>query len=137
EQQAALKRGLLEAQISNFNISVGVTERFMEALERDEEFELIQPRTQAVVGKLRARAVFKEMTECAWETGDPGIVFLDRINAGPANPVPEMGPIEATNPCGEQPLYPNEACNLGSLNLVNFIKTAADARTNGHTPTAR
>src|SRR5207245_3569350 len=85
--------------------------------------DLVQPRTGKVVGQLRARDVFAEMTQCAWETGDPGIVFLDRINAGPANPVPEMGPVEATNPCGEQPLYANEACNLGSLNLVKFIKT--------------
>jgi ribonucleoside-diphosphate reductase alpha chain len=120
EAQAQLKRALLESQISNFNISVGMTDAFMNALEHDLEYDLIQPRTQEVVGKLSARAVFKEMTECAWETGDPGIVFLDRINAGPANPVPSMGPVEATNPCGEQPLYPNEACNLGSLNLVRF-----------------
>jgi len=129
EKQQALKRALLESQISNFNISVGVTDRFMDALERDEEFELIQPRTGIVVDKLRARDVFEKMTQCAWETGDPGIVFLDRINAGPANPVPEMGPVEATNPCGEQPLYPNEACNLGSLNLARFLKAPT---TNGH-----
>jgi ribonucleoside-diphosphate reductase alpha chain len=130
DKQDALKRALLESQISNFNISVGITDRFMKALETDDEFELIQPRTGAVVGKLRARDVFEQMTNCAWETGDPGIVFLDRINAGPANPVPEMGPVEATNPCGEQPLYPNEACNLGSLNLARFIKAPT---TNGHT----
>ncbi len=130
DRQDALKRALLESQISNFNISVGITERFMEALEQDGEFELVQPRTGAVVGKLRARDVFEKMTNCAWETGDPGIVFLDRINAGPANPVPEMGPVEATNPCGEQPLYPNEACNLGSLNLARFLKAPT---TNGHT----
>ncbi|HEY3115861.1 MAG TPA: adenosylcobalamin-dependent ribonucleoside-diphosphate reductase, partial [Chloroflexota bacterium] len=119
----ALKKSLLESQISNFNISVGVTDRFMQALSRDEEYDLVQPRTGKVVAQLRARDVFAEMTHCAWETGDPGIVFLDRINAGPANPVPEMGPVEATNPCGEQPLYANEACNLGSLNLARFIKT--------------
>lgn len=129
EKQDALKKALLESQISNFNISVGVTDRFMEALERDEEFDLVQPRSGEVVDRLRAREVFERMTECAWETGDPGVVFLDRINAGPANPVPEMGPVEATNPCGEQPLYPNEACNLGSLNLANFLKAPA---TNGH-----
>src|SRR5205823_11989441 len=101
------------------------------ALDCDEEFDLIQPRTGAAVGRLRDREVFKEMTESAWETGDPGIVFLDRINAGPANPVPEMGPVEATNPCGEQPLYPNEACNLGSINLAKFVRPAA-ASGNGH-----
>ncbi len=120
EKRAELKRALLESQIANFNISVGITDAFMQALERDEEFDLIQPRTKEVVGRLSAREVFREMTECAWETGDPGVIFLDRINAGPANPVPSMGPVEATNPCGEQPLYPNEACNLGSLNLVRF-----------------
>ncbi|MEA2642281.1 MAG: ribonucleoside-diphosphate reductase alpha chain [Chloroflexota bacterium] len=125
----ALRRALLEYQISNFNISVGVTDRFMEAVANDDEYDLIQPRTGTVVGHLRAREVFDDMTRCAWETGDPGVVFLDRINAGPANPVPAMGPIEATNPCGEQPLYPNEACNLGSLNLCHFIKAPG---TNGH-----
>lgn len=136
EKQETLKRALLESQISNFNISVGITDRFMEALERDEEFELIQPRTGIVEGELRARDVFAQMTHCAWETGDPGIVFLDRINAGPANPVPEMGPVEATNPCGEQPLYPNEACNLGSLNLARFLKApTTNGHTNGHTAT--
>src|SRR5439155_21302587 len=140
EEQETLKRALLESQISNFNISVGMTDRFMEALERDEEFELVQPRTGEVVDRLRAREVFDEMTRCAWETGDPGIVFLDRINAGPANPVPAMGPVEATNPCGEQPLYPNEACNLGSLNLANFLKPPTSnghGHTNGHTVPAR
>ncbi len=129
DKQEALKRALLESQISNFNISVGVTEEFMQALERDEEYDLVQPRTGAVLSRLRARDVFERMTQCAWETGDPGVVFLDRINAGPANPVPEMGPIEATNPCGEQPLYPNEACNLGSLNLIRFLKGPTG---NGH-----
>jgi ribonucleoside-diphosphate reductase alpha chain len=129
EKQESLKRALLESQISNFNISVGVTDSFMQALETDGEYDLVQPRTGTVVNRLRAREVFERMTECAWETGDPGIVFLDRINAGPANPVPEMGPVEATNPCGEQPLYPNEACNLGSLNLARFLKSPA---ANGH-----
>lgn len=132
----SLKKALLESQISNFNISVGITDRFMQAVSRDEEYDLVSPRTGEIVRRLRAREVFDKMTACAWETGDPGMVFLDRINAGPANPVPAMGPIEATNPCGEQPLYPNEACNLGSLNLVKFIKepTARPAK-NGHTPT--
>ena len=93
-----LKR-LRETQIANFNISVAITDRFMQALEADEEYELIHPRTGEVVRKLRAREVFDRMTRAAWETGDPGVVFIDRINAGPANPVPEMGPVEATNPC--------------------------------------
>src|SRR4029453_5005499 len=99
----------------------------------DGGFGLVQARAGTVVGKLRAREVFEKMTRCAWETGDPGVVFLDRINAGPANPVPEMGPVEATNPCGEQPLYPNEACNLGSLNLARFLKApSSNGHTNGH-----
>ncbi len=95
----ALKRRLLETQISNFNISLAVTDRFMQALARDEEYELVHPRSGEVVSKLRAREVFDRMVHAAWETGDPGVVFIDRINAGPANPVPEMGPVEATNPC--------------------------------------
>src|SRR5919206_2153032 len=118
----ALRKRLLETQISNFNISLAVTDRFMEALAADSEYELIHPRSGDIVKRLRARDVFDRMVQAAWETGDPGIVFIDRINAGPANPVPEMGPVEATNPCGEQPLYPNEACNLGSLNLARFVK---------------
>ncbi|MBM2810001.1 MAG: ribonucleoside-diphosphate reductase, adenosylcobalamin-dependent [Chloroflexi bacterium] len=143
EKQRALKMALLESQISNFNISVGITDAFMQALERDGAFDLIQPRSGEIVGQLSARALFNEMTECAWETGDPGMVFLDRINAGPANPVPSMGPVEATNPCGEQPLYPNEACNLGSLNLANFLKApnanghATNGHKNGHSVPAR
>ena len=135
DQQKTLKRALLEGQIANFNISVAVTDRFMEALYRDEDYELINPRTRAVAGKLNAKAVFQKMVEGAWETGDPGIVFVDRINAGPANPVPSMGPVEATNPCGEQPLYPNEACNLGSINLARFVKAERYlAAANGHHP---
>ncbi len=122
-QRMTLKRALLESQISNFNISVGVTDRFMEALARDGEYELVNPRSGQTTGKLRARDVLDRMVNNAWETGDPGIIFLDRINAGPANPVPHMGPVEATNPCGEQPLYPNEACNLGSINLARFLRT--------------
>jgi ribonucleoside-diphosphate reductase alpha chain len=118
----ALRKSLLETQISNFNISLAVTDRFMEALRADGEYELIHPRSGEIVKRLRAREVFDLMVQAAWETGDPGIVFIDRINAGPANPVPEMGPVEATNPCGEQPLYPNEACNLGSLNLARFVR---------------
>jgi ribonucleoside-diphosphate reductase alpha chain len=118
----ALRKSLLETQISNFNISLAVTDRFMEALAADCEYELIHPRSQEIVKRLRAREVFDRMVQAAWETGDPGVVFIDRINAGPANPVPEMGPVEATNPCGEQPLYPNEACNLGSINLARFVR---------------
>ncbi len=112
-------------QITNFNISVAVTEEFMQAVSMGKEYNLISPHTGKAVGKLNAREVFDEIVESAWLTGDPGLVFIDRMNQGPANPVPKMGPIEATNPCGEQPLYPNEACNLGSLNLFSFVDKKA------------
>lgn len=112
----------LAGGITNFNISVGVTDKFMEALEKDTEYELINPHTKKAVNRLKARDVFEKIYQAAWQSGDPGMIWLDRINAGPANPVPELGPIEATNPCGEQPLYPNEACNLGSLNVSLFVK---------------
>jgi ribonucleoside-diphosphate reductase alpha chain len=112
-------------QITNFNISVAVTEEFMQAVSMGKEYNLISPHTGEAVGKLNAREVFDEIVESAWQTGDPGLVFIDRMNQGPANPVPKMGPVEATNPCGEQPLYPNEACNLGSLNLLSFVDKKA------------
>jgi ribonucleoside-diphosphate reductase alpha chain len=112
-------------QITNFNISVAVTEEFMQAVSMGKEYNLISPHTGKAVGKLNAREVFDEIVESAWQTGDPGLVFIDRMNQGPANPVPKMGPVEATNPCGEQPLYPNEACNLGSLNLLSFVNKKA------------
>lgn len=112
----------LAGGITNFNISVGVTDKFMEALEKDTEYELVNPHTEKIVNSLKARDVFEKIYQAAWKSGDPGMIWLDRINSGPANPVPELGPIEATNPCGEQPLYPNEACNLGSLNVSLFAK---------------
>ncbi len=100
----------LDGGITNFNISVAATDRFMEALARGEEYELINPHTGKVVGTLSAREVFERIVSAAWRTGDPGMVFLDRINKSPANPTPGVGMVEATNPCGEQPLLPNEAC---------------------------
>jgi ribonucleoside-diphosphate reductase alpha chain len=122
EVAAQVRRGLLDHQIANFNISVAATEDFMKALETDGEYDLLAPHTRQAVRRIRAREVFAAIVNAAWETGDPGLVFVDRINAGPANPTPSLKIVEATNPCGEQPLYPNEACNLGSLNLARFVR---------------
>jgi ribonucleoside-diphosphate reductase alpha chain len=104
-----------DGELNNFNLSIGLTEKFMRAVEKKEEFELIAPNSGQVVDRLNAREVFNLLVQKAWESGDPGIVFLDRINRD--NPTPAMGEIESTNPCGEQPLLPYEACNLGSINL--------------------
>jgi len=107
-------------QITNFNISVGITDAFMEALEKGTDYELINPRTGKVTGTLSARMVWDKLVYNAWKTGEPGIVFLDRINR--RNPNNHVEVIEATNPCGEQPLPPYGSCNLGSINLANFVK---------------
>ena len=115
----------LDGGITNFNISVAITEKFLEALRRDGEYELVAPHTNEVVGKLRAREVFDRIVKAAWRTGDPGLFFIDRCNAGRANPTPTLSQVEATNPCGEQPLYPNEACNLGSINLAKLFRTSS------------
>ncbi|MBI3980896.1 adenosylcobalamin-dependent ribonucleoside-diphosphate reductase [Candidatus Microgenomates bacterium] len=106
--------------ITNFNISVTVTEKFMEAVEKNKEYELINPHNKKVTGKLNARMVFDMMVLNAWKNGDPGIIFIDRINR--TNPTPHIAEIEATNPCGEQPLMPYDACNLGSINLAQMLK---------------
>lgn len=108
--------------ITNFNISVAITDKFIEAYYKDEEYELISPKTKNVLGTLSARKVFDEIAQLAWKTGDPGLIFIDRVNKGTANPIPALGPIESTNPCGEQPLYPFDVCNLGSIFLTYFIK---------------
>jgi ribonucleoside-diphosphate reductase alpha chain len=109
-----------KAELENFNISVSITDAFIEALKKDEEYDLINPRTGQPVRRIRAKEVFDEITRCAWQTGDPGVVFIDKINR--TNPTPHIGQIESTNPCGEQPLLPYEACVLGSMNLSKYVK---------------
>ncbi len=106
-------------RITNFNISVGIDEQFMRMVADDDSYSTINPRDGQPVKTVRAREVFEAIVDNAWHNGDPGIVFLDRINRD--NPTPELGRIESTNPCGEQPLLPYEACNLGSINLAEFV----------------
>ncbi len=106
--------------VQNFNLSVGVTDSFMEAVQRGESYSLIHPRIGKPAGTLKAGEVFEEIIQAAWATGDPGLLFLDAINR--ANPTPSLGMIEASNPCGELPLLPFESCNLGSINLAHFLR---------------
>jgi ribonucleoside-diphosphate reductase alpha chain len=112
-----------EESFTNFNLSVAATERFMDAVLNDERYPLLSSRDSTERGTLRARDVFDLIVASAWKTGDPGLVFIDEINR--FNPTPRLGEIESTNPCGEQPLLPYESCNLGSINLSNFIRNGS------------
>jgi ribonucleoside-diphosphate reductase alpha chain len=114
-------------QVTNFNISVGVTDAFMEAVKRGEKYDLISPRSGEIIGQEDAREIFDMMVHGAWATGEPGVFFIDRANE--YNPVPHLGSYEATNPCGEQPLLPYDVCNLGSINVGLFAHVDVDAAT--------
>ncbi len=109
-----------ENEINKFNISVGITDKFMEAVENDEDFELINPKTGEAEKKINAKKLFDKIIHHAWLNGEPGLAFLDEVNR--TNPVPGLGEIESSNPCGEQFLHPYDVCNLGSINLEAFVK---------------
>ena len=109
-----------EGNLSNFNLSVGITDEFIEAVKKDSDFNLINPRTKKVVKTMRARTIWCSLTYMSWNNGEPSIIFLDTINR--TNPTPEIGEFEATNPCGETPLLDYESCNLGSINLSKFYR---------------
>ncbi len=111
-----------QGKLENFNISVACDENFFNAVKENKQIDLINPRNKEITGKINARELFDKIVECAWRTGDPGIIILDRINNSFSNPIPKLGTIEATNPCGEQPLLPFEPCNLGSINLAKFVR---------------
>lgn len=128
----------LDSGISNFNISVAITDAFMVALEDNSRYDILaQPEWPGpdgsrykggeVIGQKNAQQIFSQIVDAAWQTGDPGLIFINRINNSPANPTPAIGLIESTNPCGEQPLLPNESCNLGSINLTKFVDKRSNA----------
>ena len=125
--EAFIKSKTNMAKLNNFNISVALTPSFMKALFADKDYDLINPRNHKVVKRFSARTIFDKIVRAAWQSGEPGIIFLDHINR--ANPVPQLGEIEATNPCGEQPLLPHESCNLGSINLSKMISDGKLDRT--------
>ncbi len=120
----AMKQNL--GDMTNFNVSVGITRRFMNALQQGKTYPLINPRTERVVKRIPAQQVFDHLVKAAWATGEPGVLFLDTINQH--NPTPHLGPFEATNPCGEQPLLPYESCTLGSINVARFLTGAPRKR---------
>lgn len=111
---------LNDTAFTSFNISVAIHDAFVEAIEKNSDYDIINPQTNTVVGKKNARYIFEKIVQNAWKNGDPGIIFLDRINASESNMTPAIGAIESTNPCGEQPLLPYESCVLGSINLAKF-----------------
>ena len=122
EELAHIKQELLQTQINNFNISVGVTDEFMRAVKDDADFALRDPRTKAVAKTVKAREIWDAIVEGAWQNGEPGVLFLDHPDV---NPLPGLGPISATNPCGEQFLHGYDSCNLGSINVGHFYDARA------------
>jgi ribonucleoside-diphosphate reductase alpha chain len=122
EELAHLKQELLQTQINNFNISIGVTDAFMTAVKNDADFDLLDPRNNEVVKTVKAREIWDAIVEGAWQNGEPGVLFLDHPEV---NPLPGLGPIQATNPCGEQFLHGYDSCNLGSINVGHFYDSRA------------